>query len=342
MTQEIIFDKHHQFAVITLNREKALNSLTTSMILAMQKKLELWEKDDAVKAVIIKAQNDSRAFCAGGDIRWVYNAGRANDPALLDFFENEYYLNNYINQFKKPYIALMNGITMGGGVGISLHGSFPVATDKFSFAMPETGIGFFPDIGASYILSRLKNNFGIYLGLTGKRIDAELSLKLGLVKYVISSENLSKIYDELLTLENFNNPYKDLDVFFQSKSINYSSENITDGHLINEAFSFNTLDEIINFLQQSDNEFYQDILQQLKAKSPLSLYITFEQLKRAKHLNLSECLKMDWDLVQHFMRDFDFYEGVRAVIIDKDNKPNWQLSDLSKVRQKVESYFVKM
>lgn len=340
MTNEVEFTRVKQFGIIKLNRDSALNALSLSMIVAMHLHLEQWQNLEDLKAVIIKANDASKAFCAGGDIRWLYNAGVYKDPALLEFFKKEYQLNNFINKYKKPYIALMNGITMGGGVGISLHASFPIASEKFSFAMPETGIGFFPDIGASYILSRLKNNYGFYLGLTGKRIGAELALKLGLIKYIIPSVQFNQLYNELIELDIFEDSFNKLTHFFKSKCISYSLESSVEDKLIEEAFSFQTLDETINFLQTSNNQFYKELLSELELKSPLSLYITFEQLKRAKALTLEECLKMDLNLVKHFMQDKDFYEGVRALLIDKDKQPKWQPKSLNTVdKQKIASYF---
>ena len=169
MTDDIVFERKQQIGLITLKRPQALNALTLPMIKALQQQLLQWEGDKSIHAVVIQA-DVGKAFCAGGDVRWLYESGLAKNPEQMQFFWHEYRLNHTIHQFKKPYIALMNGITMGGGVGISLHGSHPVATENFVFAMPETGIGFFPDIGASYLLARCPGQTGIYLGLTGNNL----------------------------------------------------------------------------------------------------------------------------------------------------------------------------
>lgn len=169
MTEEVLFSQEGQLGFITLNRPKALNALTLTMIMALQKQLSIWKEDYSIKAVVVQAV-PGNAFCAGGDIRWLYNAGRSKDSEQMQFFWHEYRLNHFIHHFGKPYISLLDGITMGGGVGISLHGSHPVASERFVFAMPETGIGFFPDIGASYLLNRCPGFLGVYLGLTGNKL----------------------------------------------------------------------------------------------------------------------------------------------------------------------------
>ena len=189
MTEDVFFAREGQLGVITLNRPSALNTLTLAMILKLQKQLELWKKDDEVQAVVLCAA-PGNAFCAGGDVRWLYNSGIMNYPEQMNFFWHEYRLNHFIAHLGKPYIAFMDGMTMGGGVGVSMHGSHSVASERFVFAMPETSIGFFPDIGASYLLNRCPGYLGIYLGLTGNRLGAHDAMKVGLVQQVISSEQM--------------------------------------------------------------------------------------------------------------------------------------------------------
>lgn len=300
-------DNH--IGLITLNRPEALNALNLSMIRTITQHLIHWSEDANIYAVVVKAV-PGKAFCAGGDVRWIASLDSLDKQ--LQFFAEEYRLNQLIHDYKKPYIALMDGITMGGGVGISLHGRYPLATEKFMFAMPETRIGFFPDIGASYLLSRCPDHWGVYLGLTGARIDAETAQQLGLVYGVIPASAQEDILqclrqmpeqaniDTLLTpfLKPIHNKLKPLDPCFAKA----------------------TIQEIITCHPMPD-------------KCPLSLKITFEQLKRSKNLTLSECLKIDYQLVQKFMQDPNFYEGIRALLIDKDNNPQWQPSRLEDVSE---------
>ena len=197
MTQDILFTCEKHIGVVTLNRTKALNALTFQMLVALHDQLQLWDDDPAIHAIVVKAA-EGRAFCAGGDVRLIYQFGLDANPQKMEFFAHEYRLNHFVHTLKKPYIALMDGITMGGGVGISLHGSHPVATERFRFAMPETGIGFYPDIGASYLLSRCPGSFGVYLGLTGSQLGAADANALGLVKHVIGSEQLPAVMCDLV------------------------------------------------------------------------------------------------------------------------------------------------
>ncbi|MBV8801127.1 MAG: enoyl-CoA hydratase/isomerase family protein, partial [Alphaproteobacteria bacterium] len=169
MTDEVLFQQRGAVGLITLNRPKALNALTRGMCIAMKRQLEEWAADEAIKTVVIRAAGE-RAFCAGGDIRVLYDAGQRKSSDVLDFYRDEYRLNRAIRHFPKPYVALLQGIVMGGGVGVSVHGSHRVANETVTFAMPETGIGLFPDVGGSYFLPRLPGELGTYLGLTGERL----------------------------------------------------------------------------------------------------------------------------------------------------------------------------
>src|SRR3990167_4221018 len=188
-TQDILFEElvghEGNIGLVTLNRPKALNALTHSMILSLDKQLTLWEEQENIKAIVITAV-EGRAFCAGGDIRFTYEKWDYNDGSLPLYFRDEYRLNRRIFHYSKPYIALLDGITMGGGVGISIHGSHRVATENLVFAMPETGIGFFPDVGGTYFLPRLPDKFGYYLGITGARIDCYDCCALGLTQHFVS------------------------------------------------------------------------------------------------------------------------------------------------------------
>ncbi|HRD69621.1 MAG TPA: enoyl-CoA hydratase/isomerase family protein [Legionella sp.] len=340
MFEDILFSQEGQLGFITLNRPKALNALTLPMIMAMQNQLEQWKEDETVCAVILSAA-PGNAFCAGGDVRGLYTMGLASDTEQLQFFWHEYRLNHFIHHFGKPYIALMDGITMGGGVGISLHGSHPIASERFVFAMPETGIGFFPDIGASHLLTRCPGSLGIYLGLTGNRLGPEDALKVGLVKQVISAEEMPRMIDFLRNEDLTTDAHGRVNECLNNFARNNSGEESTQiKPLINVCFAEPTVELIKESLRSSEGPWAESVDNTLKQKSPLSLKVTLAQLQKAKDLSLADCLKMDFDLVGHFMHGKDFYEGVRALLIDKDKNPQWNPAQLELVTEHmVVNYF---
>lgn len=342
MTDEVLFAQEGQLGIITLNRPDALNALTLSMILAMQRQLSLWKHDDHVAAVVVQAA-PGNAFCAGGDIRSLYFSGRINDAEQMQFFWHEYRLNHFIYHFGKPYISLIDGIVMGGGVGISLHGSHPVATEHFVFAMPETGIGFFPDIGASHLLSRCPGYLGMYLGLTGNRLGAQDALKASLVNQVISSEQIPKLLHTLKHTDLSADAHKGVAQCLREYAVVPSSAESTQiKPAIDVCFSPSTIEMIHLALQNMDGVWPASIDNSLAQKSPLSLKVTLAQLQKAKGMSLAECLQMDYDLVSHFMHGSDFYEGVRALLIDKDKKPRWNPAHLEQVSDvMVAEYFTR-
>ena len=194
--EEVFFEVKESLGLITLNRPKALNALTLSMVRKIHPKLKEWENDSSIKYVLIKAQGE-KAFCAGGDIRALHDWGKNNEDEAIGFYREEYTLNQYIKRYPKPYISLVNGIVMGGGVGLSVHGSHRIAGENYSFAMPETGIGLFPDVGGSFFLSRLKYEAGTYLALTGSRIKAADAIFLQTATNFVKSENFSSIINDL-------------------------------------------------------------------------------------------------------------------------------------------------
>lgn len=341
MTEEILFTHVGQIGLITLNRPSALNALSLPMILQLQKQLHLWKDDDSVKAVVLRAVPGS-AFCAGGDVRWLYEAGRGGDHSeQMSFFWHEYRLNHFIHHFGKPYISLMDGVTMGGGVGISLHGSHPVASEHFVFAMPETGIGFFPDIGASYLLTRCPGALGIYLGLTGNRLGPHHAMYARLVKQVVASEHMPGLLQELMDSDLSVDANQRVDECLEKYAMTTSLDKENPFNpLINHCFSKPSVEAILDSLQAAEGAWAMGVDNALALKSPLSLKITYAQLQKSKGLSLADCLRMDYDLVTHFMCNGDFYEGVRALLIDKDKNPQWYPTCLDLVSEgMVAGYF---
>jgi len=333
MTGDVVFSKKGQLGIIKLNRPDALNALTLPMIQAIQKQLEIWKEDASISAVVVKAAA-GKAFCAGGDIRRLYECGEGGYAQQMSFFEQEYRLNHFIHQFPKPYIALMDGITMGGGVGISLHGAFPVATERFIFAMPETGIGFFPDIGASYLLSKCSHNMGVFLGLTGKRLDANESMKVGLVHTVIPSEHQEQVIEALSEIDLSEESYHRVESCIQTYAIKEpNQESRFDYEIISECFSRASIESMMSDLQEKNMDWTRDLFLELQNKSPTSLKVTLEQIHRAQGKSLLECLQTDYVLASHFMKGHDFYEGIRALLVDKDKSPQWQPDRLENVTE---------
>ncbi|CZH82231.1 enoyl-CoA hydratase/isomerase family protein [Legionella pneumophila] len=340
MTEEVLFSQEGQLGFITLNRPKALNALTLTMIMALQKQLSIWKEDNSIKAVVVQAV-PGNAFCAGGDIRWLYNAGRSKDSEQMQFFWHEYRLNHFIHHFGKPYISLLDGITMGGGVGISLHGSHPVASERFVFAMPETGIGFFPDIGASYLLNKCPGFLGVYLGLTGNKLGPHDARKAGLVKQIVFAEQMQSMIEALKREDLSEDAFNLVDQCISSfASDAMPTEACQIKPLIDVCFSKPSVELIRESLQSTDGVWALGVDNTLLQKSPLSLKITLAQIQKAKGLSLAECLKMDFDLASHFMKGSDFYEGVRSLLINKDKNPQWRPSSLELVTDAmVVSYF---
>nr|XP_035931398.1 3-hydroxyisobutyryl-CoA hydrolase, mitochondrial isoform X4 [Halichoerus grypus] len=255
---EVLLERKGCAGVITLNRPKFLNALNVSMIRHIYPQLKNWEQDPETFLIIIKGAG-GKAFCAGGDIRAISEAGKANQKIAQDFFREEYMLNNAIGSCQKPYVALIHGITMGGGVGLSVHGQFRVATEKSLFAMPETAIGLFPDVGGGYFLPRLRGKLGYFLALTGFRLKGRDVYAAGIATHFVDSEKV------------------------------------------------------------------------ISKMSPTSLKITLRQLIEGSSKTLQEVLTMEYRLSQACMGGHDFYEGVRAVLIDKDQSPKWKPADLKEV-----------
>lgn len=340
MSNEVLFEQKGQLGLITLNRPNALNALTLPMIQAMQQQLQKWKTDNSIKAVVVVAA-PGKAFCAGGDVRWLYDAGKQGDAQQMQFFWHEYRLNHFINSFGKPYISLIDGMVMGGGVGISLHGSHPIASERFVFAMPETTIGFFPDIGASYLLNRCPGSLGIYLALTGNRLKAQDAKKTGLVKYLLASESMPKLLEALIAADLSSDAGAQVDACIeQFERAHDASEASALNPMIDTCFAQASVELIYQTLEKMDNQWAITNVDTLKKKAPLSLKITLAQMHKTKTLSLADCLKMDYDLVSHFMQGSDFYEGVRALLVDKDHNPQWQPADLDLVTEKmVISYF---
>jgi enoyl-CoA hydratase len=321
---EIRFEREGLAGIVTLTRPKSLNAVTHGMVLALERALDAWRADDGVHLVIIRAEG--RAFSAGGDIVDIYNAGRAGNPPV-QFFADEYRLNAKIANYSKPYIALIDGIAMGGGVGVSYHGSHRVATENAVFAMPEVGIGFFPDVGGSHILPGLKGAFGMYLGLTGTRIRWGDQLWSGLATHAVEAARLPEMVDELAATG------KVRKVLNAHGTIPNREIDEARVFAINKHFSLGTLDAVISSLEADAKEdpFARETLDTMLKKSPTSLYVAFDQIEAGAALEMDECMRMEFRILNRMLTGHDFYEGIRAAVIDKDNQPVWRPASLKEV-----------
>lgn len=333
MTEGVILRREAALGHITLDRPKALNALTHEMCASVFEALRDWARDDAIHAVLIDAV-PGRAFCAGGDIRSIYHLGRQDPPQAEAYFANEYSLNAAIRHFPKPYIALLNGITMGGGAGLSVHGSHRIATENASFAMPETGIGLYPDVGGSYFLSRLPGETGTYLALAGARIGSPDMLSLGLATDFVPSGRLHQMAPRLAQGQTADAAIQDLrQVVTEIPPLNqYRRE-------IDEAFSGPSVEAIIAKLQ-AGSAWAGEVARNLELRSPTSLKLTLKALREAKSLDFDDCMRMEYRLTLRVLRGHDLYEGVRALLIDRDQRPRWRPDSLSLVTDElIDAYF---
>lgn len=341
---EVLFEtlpgKNGDMGVITLNRPAVLNSLNQFMVHAIHAQLEFWAAAQHVKAVVIRGAGE-RAFCAGGDLRLTYERIQQQESSLADFFEYEYQLNQLIFHFPKPYIALLDGITMGGGVGLSIHGSHRVATEHLLFAMPETGIGFFPDVGATYFLPRLRGKFGFYLGLTGARLASDDCVALNIAQQKVARAALPELLQALAETSFADDARATVtQVIDQFCTASQPSILIEQQNVIDACFSATTVEDILQNLQHAENKLCTDAASMLRAKSPTSLKVTLRALQAGVHLDFDACMRQEFQLATHFLQGHDFLEGIRAVIIDKDQSPAWKPSTLAEVKeQEIEKYF---
>ncbi|XP_019696113.1 3-hydroxyisobutyryl-CoA hydrolase, mitochondrial isoform X2 [Harpegnathos saltator] len=314
--------------VIILNRPKVLNSLNLSMIKKIHPILKQWESSK--RLVMIEGAGD-KAFCAGGDVKSITTVLHEPNGETFgqEFFRREYTLNHYISVYKKPFIAFINGITMGGGVGLSVHGKYRVATEKTLFAMPETMIGLFPDVGGTYFLPRLKGKLGLYLGLTGHRLKGVDVLLAGIATHYVPSEKLPDLKHDLSTSPN--DSINDILIKYQPK-LNCEFSLAPHMSQIEHCFSAPTIEEIIERLKEDDSEWARKNVEILFQMCPSSLKVSKKAIDEAKEKSLAECLKIEYRLAYTALdKASDFYEGVRALLIDKDQKPMWKPSTLANV-----------
>ena len=329
---EILFERRGVAGLVTLNRPQALNAVTLGMVRALREQLDAWRDNPAVTRVILTGAG-GKAFSAGGDIRQIYDLGQAgkHDEALT-FFREEYQLNTVIKKYPKPYVSLYGGIVMGGGIGLSIHGSHRVAGDRFMFAMPEVNIGFFPDIGGTWFLPRMPGEIGTYCAVTGERLRAQDSVASGIATHRVPSQKFADLLEGLCgnvsvdaLLGAFAAPPEEGPVAARRADID-------------RLFSANTIERMLQDLDAEAGEAAAEKADWAKAtaatirsRSPTSLKLALEQVRRGAKLSFEDCMKTEYRIVSRVLHGHDFYEGVRAVIVDKDNTPGWQPAALAQV-----------
>jgi enoyl-CoA hydratase len=330
-SEDVLFERRSSAGLVILNRPKALNALTHEMVQALHAQLKIWARDDAVSRVVVTA-NGERAFCAGGDIRALYDLGRAGkQKEALGFFREEYALNAFIKRYPKPYVSLIDGLVMGGGVGISLHGSHRIAGDRYSFGMPEVSIGFFPDVGATYALPRLPGEIGTFCALTGNRLGVADAVLSSAATHHVNSHRLSALLEALCGAEPVNS------VLSSFMTMPGAGEIVPRRRAIDRLFAYDHVEDIVAGLEREavsgsgDAAWAAETAQTMRAKSPTSLKIALAQMRLGKTRSFEECMAIEFRIVSRILYGHDLYEGVRAVIVDKDNKPLWRPAALAEV-----------
>jgi enoyl-CoA hydratase len=348
-TDDILFGRRGSVGTVLLNRPQALNAFTLGMYRRFDPALRAWATDPAIRALVIEGAGD-RAFCAGGDVRAVYEArkGISGDPGFTSvFFAEEYRMISFLHHYPKPYVAILDGITMGGGAGVSVNGAYRVATGKTMFAMPETGIGLFPDVGATRFLNLCPGHVGRYLGLAGARLGAADALYCGLATHFVARERVPELVAALagMTWQAGQERAQVEALLGQFAADPGLSPLAARGAIIDRCFAGETIEAILDALdaETEDRVWAAETRATLLTKSPTSLRITLRQLVLGRGMNLEDALRLEYRMTQHVMAAHDFYEGIRAVLIDKDQKPRWQPASLAGVDEAMTgSYFASL
>ena len=342
----VITEVRGRVGCITLNRPRALNALSLGMIREITAALLAWRDDTQVLAVAIRGVNKEGpfgAFCAGGDIRFFHQAALAGNPELEDFFTEEYALNHLIHTYPKPYIAFMDGICMGGGMGISQGASLRIVTERSKIAMPETGIGLFPDVGGGYFLSRCTGRLGEYLALTGLVLDGPQALAAGLADAVMDSGRQLGLWDSLGAT-----PYENGEAV-ERWCLNHVQKAPPKAAFpqadIDRVFSLDSAAAIVAALEAAPGDWSRETAALLRKRSPLMLHVVLEQVRRARGMGLADELRMERDLVRHCFHlrpgaASETVEGIRALAVDKDHAPRWNPARIEDVTtESVRAFF---
>ena len=355
--RDVVTERHGSAGLITLNRPKALNALSLPMVRELLRILRAWQADPDVRLVAIRGTNKTGrpgtpeslfgGFCAGGDIRFFHQAALAGDPALDDFFTEEYTLNHLIHTYPKPFIAFMDGVVMGGGMGLAQGANVCIVTERTKMAMPETNIGLFPDVGAGYFLSRCPGYVGEYLALTGEVLGADEAIAYGLADARFEAAALPALWAEL-GHSPFNSAAEANEwvaTKFRASQASKTSVMSQHGH-IDAVFSLRRVKHMIDALEKSDDRWAVKTAATLRKRSPLMLHVVLEQIRRARGMNLADDLRMERDMVHQCFHlraglQSETVEGIRALAVDKDYSPQWKPAHIEDVKPGMaDSFFV--
>ncbi|WNG53074.1 enoyl-CoA hydratase/isomerase family protein [Archangium minus] len=338
MNTDVLLERRGPLGLVTLNRPKALNALDLGMIRALHPALEAWARDAEVKAVVIRGAG-GRAFCSGGDVRAVAlslgtPAAEGQQPLSRAFFREEYRLNHLIHHYPKPYIALVDGISMGGGLGLSVHGSHRVVTERLMLAMPETAIGLFPDVGGGWFLPRFPGETGTYLGLTGTRCNAADAMWLGYGTQHVTHDRLEAVVEALAAADWSAGDSREVATRVLSGFATEPGASALSAHreAIDRCFGKDSIEDILAALEAEGTPWAEETRATLGRMSPTSLKVTLRQLRLCRGRSYDEVVTVEYRLSQHCTALPDFREGIRAVLVDKDNRPTWNPPALAQVR----------
>jgi len=322
---------------IHLNRPQALNALTHGMVRAISAALARWRDDDAVAAVLVTGEGE-RAFCAGGDVRAVARLGwEEGVEAAAPFFFDEYRMNWRIKRFPKPYLSVLDGVTMGGGVGLSAHGSHRIATEATVVAMPETAIGMFPDVGGTHVLGRMPGALGTWLALTGARLGPGDALDAGMATHFVPRAHLSRLVADLAEADG---PAAVERAARAHCAAPEPGEIVRDHAAIEAVFDRPSVAAIEQAAAVEASGWGRAQWQTVAGRSPTSVRLAFAQLARGRALAFDDAMRLEYRIVHRILGGHDFYEGVRAVIVDKDQQPRWRPATLAEVEEAaIEAYF---
>jgi enoyl-CoA hydratase len=332
-SDEILTDVDGSVGFLTLNRPKAINSLTHSMVNEMHKVLTAWDHDDDVRAVVVDGAGE-RGLCAGGDIVAIYHSARGDGTEAREFWYDEYLLNGYIGRYPKPYVALMDGIVMGGGVGVSAHGSVRVVTETTKMAMPEVGIGFVPDVGGTYLLSRAPGLLGLHAALSGAPFGGPDAIAMGFADHYVPHDRLDDFKQAVAS--------DGIDAALAAHKVESpASELLAQRDWIDECYAGETVMDILAALRGHDAGPANDTANLIAGRSPISLSVALEAVRRAAKLDtLEDVLRQEYRTAYGSLRSHDLVEGIRAQVIDKDRNPKWSPASLAAVTTAdVEAYF---
>jgi enoyl-CoA hydratase len=332
-TDEIVARVDRGVGFVTLNRPKAINSLTHSMVTTLHEVLRDWEHDDDVRAVVLAGAGE-RGLCAGGDVVAIYHSARVDGVEARRFWRDEYLLNGYIGRYRKPYLALMDGIVMGGGVGVAAHANIRVVTDKSKIAMPEVGIGFVPDVGGTYLLSRTPGLLGLHAGLTGAPFSGSDAIAMGFADHYVPHEALVD-FTEVIAQQG-------IDAALDRHTAALPpSELVAQRAWINECYAADTVEDIVAALRAHPGVPANEAANLIDSRSPTALSVALEAVRRAAKLDsLEDVLRQEYRVSCSTLCTQDLVEGIRAQVVDKDRNPKWSPASLAAVNaDDVEAFF---